>query len=313
MIVVMDVGQSHARLRVLHRSGVAPRELPGFALNLALPGAGAAVADAIVASVRGCLSEDADAPEELRIGLSGYDVQTNGERARCVGEHVGRALGARRVFVSSDDVAWYRASLGKNAGVLAAVGTGTVVLGADGSGAWKRVDGAGYLLGDDGSGFDIGRAGLRSALRAADGRGGSAELLRRAERRYGSASSIGAAAFAASSPSSEVASFAREVAEAADAGDTDARDLWATAGEAVARSVTAAATIVPSAASPVSVSCQGALFKATELLWDAVRSRLAGEHREFHLLRDPCDPLDGAPDAVAVAQFPRLVARWEAA
>ena len=53
-----------------------------------------------------------------------------------------------------------------------AAGTGTVCVARRGE-RLVKVDGWGSLLGDAGSGFAIGRAGLDSALRHADGRGGS--------------------------------------------------------------------------------------------------------------------------------------------
>jgi len=56
-------------------------------------------------------------------------------------------------------------------GVAVLCGTGAMVYGEDSRGQVARADGWGYLLGDDGSGYAIGRAALRAVARAADGRG----------------------------------------------------------------------------------------------------------------------------------------------
>ncbi|HQE93768.1 MAG TPA: BadF/BadG/BcrA/BcrD ATPase family protein [Anaerolineae bacterium] len=56
-------------------------------------------------------------------------------------------------------------------GVAVLCGTGAMVYGEDAHGRVARADGWGYLLGDDGSGYAIGRAALRAVARAADGRG----------------------------------------------------------------------------------------------------------------------------------------------
>lgn len=56
-------------------------------------------------------------------------------------------------------------------GVAVLCGTGSMVYGEDSRGQIARADGWGYLLGDDGSGYAIGRAALRAVARAADGRG----------------------------------------------------------------------------------------------------------------------------------------------
>jgi N-acetylmuramic acid 6-phosphate etherase len=56
-------------------------------------------------------------------------------------------------------------------GIAVLCGTGSMVYGEDQHGQAARADGWGYLLGDDGSGYAIGRAALRAVVRAADDRG----------------------------------------------------------------------------------------------------------------------------------------------
>src|SRR2546427_337903 len=63
--------------------------------------------------------------------------------------------------------------------------TGALTLATDGSGRHARVDGWGYLVGDLGSGYWIGRRGIEAALRALDGRDGSLSLLTLARSIYG--------------------------------------------------------------------------------------------------------------------------------
>ncbi|MGO8948146.1 MAG: N-acetylglucosamine kinase [Ktedonobacterales bacterium] len=56
-------------------------------------------------------------------------------------------------------------------GVALIAGTGAIAVGRDGSGNYKRASGWGHILGDEGSGYDIGRQALQAAVRALDGRG----------------------------------------------------------------------------------------------------------------------------------------------
>lgn len=56
-------------------------------------------------------------------------------------------------------------------GVGVICGTGSIVYGRDAQGRTDRAGGWGYLLGDEGSGYDIGLTALRAVARAADGRG----------------------------------------------------------------------------------------------------------------------------------------------
>ncbi len=59
---------------------------------------------------------------------------------------------------------------GKQEGVIVISGTGSIVYGIDRHGKEARAGGWGYLLGDEGSGYDIAIKGLQAVVRAADKR-----------------------------------------------------------------------------------------------------------------------------------------------
>ncbi|MGH7305333.1 MAG: BadF/BadG/BcrA/BcrD ATPase family protein, partial [Candidatus Rokuibacteriota bacterium] len=86
---------------------------------------------------------------------------------------------AARVHVIPDAQAALLGALGKRPGVLLLSGTGSIVVGRNARGRWARAGGLGPILGDEGSGFWLGREWLRAtvrnghllpALRAAHGR-----------------------------------------------------------------------------------------------------------------------------------------------
>lgn len=68
---------------------------------------------------------------------------------------------------------------GKQEGVIVISGTGSIVYGINVHGEEARAGGWGYLLGDEGSGYDIALKGLRAVARAADGRGRPTQLTNR--------------------------------------------------------------------------------------------------------------------------------------
>jgi len=68
---------------------------------------------------------------------------------------------------------------GKQKGVIVISGTGSIVYGINLQGEEARAGGWGYLLGDEGSGYDIAIKGLRAVARAADGRGSLTQLTNR--------------------------------------------------------------------------------------------------------------------------------------
>ncbi|MDQ0752139.1 N-acetylglucosamine kinase-like BadF-type ATPase [Streptomyces africanus] len=88
--------------------------------------------------------------------------------------------------IGSDIEAAFASAPGAPADGLALVaGTGAVAMRITGRRGTVTVDGDGWLLGDDGSGFWIGRAAVRAALRMADGRGAPTVLAEAVGRELG--------------------------------------------------------------------------------------------------------------------------------
>jgi N-acetylglucosamine kinase-like BadF-type ATPase len=63
-------------------------------------------------------------------------------------------------------------------GIILIAGTGSIAFGKDAKGVVHRVGGWGRILGDEGSGFFIGRAGLAAVTRFIDGRGNKTMLTK---------------------------------------------------------------------------------------------------------------------------------------
>ncbi|MFF5515519.1 BadF/BadG/BcrA/BcrD ATPase family protein, partial [Streptomyces coeruleorubidus] len=88
--------------------------------------------------------------------------------------------------IGSDIEAAFASAPGTPADGLALVaGTGAVAMRITDRRGTVTVDGDGWLLGDDGSGFWIGRAAVRAALRMADGRGAPTVLAETVGRELG--------------------------------------------------------------------------------------------------------------------------------
>ncbi|NUT33119.1 MAG: ATPase, partial [Hamadaea sp.] len=79
-------------------------------------------------------------------------------------------LDAGRVLLAGDVVTAHAGALDLGPGVVLAAGTGAIALGIDPDGTQRQADGWGFLCGDAGGGFWIGRRGLDVALRGHDGR-----------------------------------------------------------------------------------------------------------------------------------------------
>jgi N-acetylglucosamine kinase-like BadF-type ATPase len=196
----------------------------------------------------------------LGVGLSGFEAAGE-EDLRRVGDLLRRRLEVSRLAIASDGLTSLLGALGDRDGAVVAAGTGTVCLARHGE-RLAKVDGWGALLGDAGSGFAIGRAGLDSALRHADGRGGSAALLAAAERRYAPLPDLCERIYAAEVPTRAVAAFAADVAREAAAGDEHAVAILAGAARELALSARAALDRLFEPGEPAVVSYTGNVFQA---------------------------------------------------
>ena len=233
-----------------------------------------------------------DAVDAIVAGLTGFDGAS--ETAGAVADGVRKLVRTGRVVVTNDAVTSYLGAIGFEPGAVVAAGTGVIALAGDRDGNFARSDGWGYVLGDDGGGYYIGRRGLASALRAHDGRGGSHALLQRAQDEFGKPESLRDLVYSSPNPAGEVARFAREVAEAAREGDSVAEEIWAIAAREVAQTATAALGRVFAPGAPVSVSWTGNLFEARDLMLQPFQQQVAAIWPEASLLSPRGTALNGA-------------------
>jgi N-acetylglucosamine kinase-like BadF-type ATPase len=128
-----------------------------------------------------------------------------------------------------------------NPGIVAIGGTGATALGMNARGEFWRTDGWDTLLGDEGSGYAVGLAAIRAAMRMLDGRIPPTQIVKALGHAFSVQTAEDMRRLVDSTPFGkyEVASFARHVSEAAAAGDPVARDILRHAGEALAENVAA--------------------------------------------------------------------------
>jgi glucosamine kinase len=88
------------------------------------------------------------------------------------------------VVVVNDALIALEAGAPGAAGVVVIAGTGSIAYGRDSRGRAARAGGWGYVLGDEGSGYWLGRQALRAVLRASDGRGPATPLTARVLAHY---------------------------------------------------------------------------------------------------------------------------------
>jgi glucosamine kinase len=179
-------------------------------------------------------------------------------------------LNAGRVLVTEDAVTAHLGAFRGAPGVVVSAGTGSIALWSDGR-TCARVDGWGPILGDHGAGADIGRAGLRAAFSAVDGRGPATSLVAPARRHLGGFDLDAARRLHQSpNPTEIISDFAVKVFQAAENGDEVAVAIVTRAATDLA--TTAALAARPAAGAPVRCCVVGQLVR-NELLHNAFRER----------------------------------------
>jgi len=112
-------------------------------------------------------------PAAICLGIAGVDRPQDAEAVRGIMRRIGAKA---RTLVVNDALVALEAGAGDLPGVVVIAGTGSIAYGRNAGGRAARAGGWGYLLGDEGSGFWIGRRALSAIVRAADGRGPSTQL-----------------------------------------------------------------------------------------------------------------------------------------
>jgi N-acetylglucosamine kinase-like BadF-type ATPase len=119
------------------------------------------------------LGERAIRPDAVCVGVAGVDREEDDRLMRSIMRRLG--LGAQTLIVNDALVALV-AGVGDEPGVVLVAGTGSIAYGVNRDCVAARAGGWGHVLGDEGSGYWIGRQALMAVVREADGRGPATRL-----------------------------------------------------------------------------------------------------------------------------------------
>lgn len=184
-----------------------------------------------------CCSQAGRRPEELAIavfGLAGVGTPSINTDLRAA---LTRRFAADRlapaIFLEPDSRIALEGAFGGGHGAIVIAGTGSNVLGKDHSGCLHSAGGWGRVLGDEGSGYDIGVRALKSAVLEIDGRSEPTAIGRALRDRFGwsARDQIIAAVYREHFP---VATVAPVILELADAGESAAVELLRSAAAPLA-------------------------------------------------------------------------------
>jgi N-acetylglucosamine kinase-like BadF-type ATPase len=171
-----------------------------------------------------------DRLDSLVAGLTGAGRPGDQERMRqaLVAEAARRGRVLRHARIDSDARIALEGAMGGEPGVIVIAGTGSIVFGKDAKGSVHRSGGWGRVIGDEGSGYAIGRALFRAVAAAWDDRSPKTILPKMLQTSFGLGTQE-AIITAIYRENFDVASVAPVVTEAAKRGDRVAREILSSA------------------------------------------------------------------------------------
>jgi len=289
IVVGVDAGGSSIG-GVMERDGER-REFHGEAANIRTLGVERA-AERIVIAVSG--AADGAAPDKLAVGAAGAgdpDVALELDRV------LRAAFPYAAIAVVDDAEIALRAGVPEGDGAVLIAGTGSIAYARVGDAVY-RSGGYGYLLGDDGSGFAVGRAALMQLLRSYDGRTPREGLFDEIEARFDArdARSLLASVYGNRDAVAAIASIAPVVLERASAGERLATKIVQAAALELVDLVKALVRRANAGSRDLPLVYAGGLLSANTLLSFLIETRLAADLPLLVPVKSAPAPMYGALD-----------------
>ena len=267
IVAGIDAGGTKTRAFAMTRSGeIVGRGAGGPGNLLSSPDPRGSISAALAEALAG---RRADA---VVLSCAGGDRAADRERGRDILRGI---LGQDvPVAVTHDAEAALYAGNAAGYGVVLIAGTGSVAYGRSPSGDEERSGGWGYLIGDEGSAFWIGKEGLRAASYDFDGRGSPTAISRHLYRDLGVADFQGVLPllYGRPHPAPAIVAATRAVAQANSEGDRVAANIIQRGARELARAVTIVAAKLGLSDGPVYLA--GGAFENVRALEQRVRQEL---------------------------------------
>lgn len=203
---------------------------------------------------------------------------------------------SRKAYVTNDSESVLAAGTPENWGIVLISGTGSMAWGKSPEGEIARASGYGYLIGDEGSGFDLACRALRAATQAYDGRGEPTILFERILQHWKikGMDQLIPYVYHSGLHHDDFAAMARVVVRAASEGDHVASVLLDQTAEFLASSITAVAHALNLGTSAVPLALTGGLVTGTPSLQRALLQKAETKGLRFSPVKVVREPVKGA-------------------
>ena len=248
-------------------------------------------------SIYGALSSSGYAdPLVVYLGLAG--VAQGSDRMVIESIVASLSLNISTLTVDSDATVALAGALLGEPGVVVISGTGSIVYGINRNGQHARAGGWGPILGDEGSGYDMGRKAMIAALKSHDGRGKSTKLTSLLLTVLGLAhlTELVNAVYSSTNimTRDRVADLAKVVFAAASEGDLVAQEIISCAGRELAQGVSAVIRKLGLCGDSIPVALSGGLFSATDVLQNVMVAEVGRLAPKARIVKPASSPEVGA-------------------
>jgi N-acetylglucosamine kinase-like BadF-type ATPase len=213
-------------------------------------------------------------PSAICLGIAGVDRDDEMRTVRAIMRRIGHKS---RVVVVNDALIALVAGARDEPGIVIIAGTGSIVYGRNAQGAAARAGGWGHMIGDEGSGYWIGREALAAVMRAADGRGPATQLTTDilADLRVDDESRLPRIVYDRDAPRMTVAALGPIVQRAAELGDAVATRILERAADELVLAARSVASRLEMRGDPFTFFLAGGIFRVVPWLAGELPQRLA--------------------------------------
>jgi N-acetylglucosamine kinase-like BadF-type ATPase len=187
-LIGFDCGATKTECAIADINGKILYTTSGGAANYLVTGADE-TSKIILSLLNDCIKKfnaDYSEIENILIGAAGAGRKEDAEKLESSLHQIFSADGIKikSLTVVSDAQIALHGAFPNEAGCILIAGTGSIIYGKDEKGSIYRAGGFGRLLGDEGSGFSIGRKGLQAVAKYFDGRGDETLIVKLIEEKY---------------------------------------------------------------------------------------------------------------------------------
>jgi N-acetylglucosamine kinase-like BadF-type ATPase len=171
-VLGIDAGGTKTVCLLADDAGTVLSEARGPGANL--HSAGELTVEKVLHEVMESATADRDiSAAAICVGMAGVDREDEAGTVRAIMRRIGHKA---RIVVVNDALIALVAGARDAPGIVIISGTGSIAYGRNANGEAARAGGWGHMIGDEGSGYWIGREALAAVMRSGDGRGPATQL-----------------------------------------------------------------------------------------------------------------------------------------